>query len=140
MLWMLAQVGSAQVVVRDSAGLSIQDLNVLGASSSIWSGVINWLERGYLLFVSLGTLWTGRLALQQRSLPAGLGWLSIALAVFYWLGLANLVLFDAGVSFSNEAGSLLVALGAVLALVWSGWLGWALGHPRDQVGRSRPNA
>jgi hypothetical protein len=140
MLWMLAQVGSAQVVVRDSAGLSFQDLNVLGASSSIWSGVINWLERGYLLFVSLGTLWTGRLALQQRSLPGGLGWLSIALAVFYWLGLANLVLFDAGVSFSNEAGSLLVALGAVLALVWSGWLGWALGHPRDQVGRSRPNA
>jgi hypothetical protein len=127
-LWMLAQAGSAQVVARDSAGLSSQDLNVLGASSSIWSGVINWLQRGFLLFASLATYWTGRLALRQRSLPRGFGWTSIVLAVFYWLGLANLVLFDAGVSFANEVGSLLVALGAVLALVWAAWLGWALGR------------
>ena len=35
MIWMLAQAGSAQVVVRDSPGMSPQDLNVLGASSSI---------------------------------------------------------------------------------------------------------
>jgi len=48
MIWMLAQIGSAQVVVRDSPGMSPQDLNVLGASSSIWSAVINWLQRGYL--------------------------------------------------------------------------------------------
>jgi len=129
-LWMLAQAGSAQVVARDSAGLNTQDLNVLGASSSIWSGVINWLQRGYLLFASLGTYWTGRLALQQRSLPAGLGWLSIVLAVFYWLGLANLVLFDLGVSFSSGLGSALIAIGAALALVWAGWLGWELGRPR----------
>lgn len=127
-LWMLAQAGSAQVVARDSAGLSSQDLNILGTSSGIWSGVINWLERGFLLFASLATFWTGRLTLRQRSLPSGLGWLSIALAVFYWLGLANLVLFDAGVSFSNELGSLLVAVGAALALVWAAWLGWALGR------------
>ena len=138
MLWMLAQVGSAQVVVRDSAGMSPQDLNVLGSSSSIWSGVINWLQRGYLLFASLGTVWTGRLILQQHSLPAGLGWLSVALAVFYWLGLANLVLFDAGVSFSSELGSLLVALGAVLALLWSGWLGWAIGRSGGQFRTSAP--
>jgi len=139
-LWMLAQVGSAQVVARDSAGMSLQDLNVLGASSSIWSGVINWLQRGYLLLASLGTLWTGRLILQQRSLPAGLGWLSLALAVFYWLGLANLLLVDAGVSFANELGSLLVALGAVLALAWSVWLGWALGRSGGQPRTSRPVA
>ena len=138
MLWMLAQVGSAQVVARDSAGMSPQDLNVLGTSSSIWSGVINWLQRGYLLFASLGTLWTGRLILQHHSLPTGLGWLSVALAVFYWLGLANLVLFDAGVSFSSELGSLLVALGAVLALVWSGWLGWAIGRAGGQFRTARP--
>ncbi|TMD97867.1 MAG: hypothetical protein E6I72_04800 [Chloroflexi bacterium] len=112
--------------------MSAQDLNVLGASSSIWSAVINWLQRGYLLFASFGTLWTGRLALQQRSLPPGLGWLSIALAVFYWLGLANLVLFDAGVTFANELGSPLIAIGAVLALVWSGWLGWAIGRSGGQ--------
>jgi len=132
MIWMLAQIGSAQVVVRDSPGMSTQDLNVLGASSSIWSAVINWLQRGYLLFASLGTLWTGRLALQQRSLPTGRGWLSIALAIFDWLGLANLVLFDAGVTFANELGSPLVAIGAVLALVWSGWLGWAIGRSGGQ--------
>ncbi len=128
MVWMLSQIGSAQVVARDSAGMSPQDLNILGTSSGIWSGVINWLQRGYLLFASLGTFWTGRLVLRQRSLPVGLGWLSIALAVFYWLGLANLLLVDAGVSLANELGSLLVALGAVLALAWSGWLGWALGR------------
>src|SRR6266571_6021462 len=54
-LWMLAQVGSAQTVARDSAGLNTQDLKVLAASSGIWSGVINWLQRGFLLFASLGT-------------------------------------------------------------------------------------
>jgi hypothetical protein len=127
-LWMLAQAGSAQVVVRDSVGLSAQDLNVLGTSSSIWSGVINWLERGFLLFASLATFWTGRLTLRQRSLPKGFGWTSIVLAIFYWVGLANLVLFDAGVAFSSELGSLLVAIGALLALVWAAWLGWALGR------------
>jgi len=139
-LWMLSQIGSAQVVARDSAGMSPQDLNILGTSSSIWSGVINWLQRGYLLFASLGTLWTGRLVLRRRSLPVGLGWLSIVLAVFYWLGLANLLLVDAGVSFANELGSLLVALGAVLALAWSGWLGWALGRSGGQPRTSRPVA
>ncbi len=133
-LWMLAQAGSAQVVARDSAGLSPQDLNVLGTSSGIWSGVINWLERGFVLFASLGTYWTGRLVLHQRSLPRGLGWVSIALAVLYWLGLVNLVLFDLGVSFSSELGSPLVALGAVVALVWAAWLGWELGR-RDGLGK-----
>ena len=127
-LWMLAQAGSAQVVARDSAGLSAQDLSVLGTSSGIWSGVINWLERGFVLFASLGTYWTGRLALRQRSLPVGLGWVSIALAVLYWLGLVNLVLFDLGASFSSELGSPLVALGALVALVWAAWLGWELGR------------
>lgn len=129
-IWMLAQAGSAQVVARDSAGLSLQDLNILGRSSGIWSGVINWLERGFVLFASLGAYWTGRIALQQRSLPRGLAWVSIVLAVFYWLGLANLVLFDLGVSFSNELGSALVAVGAVLALIWAAWLGWAIGRSR----------
>lgn len=130
-LWMLAQAGSAQVVARDSAGMSLQDLNVLGTSSGIWSGVINWLERGFVLFASLGTYWTGRIALEQRSLPRGLAWVSIVLAVFYWLGLANLVLFDLGVSFSSELGSILVALGAVLAFVWAAWVGWELGKTHN---------
>ncbi|TMC52072.1 MAG: DUF4386 family protein [Chloroflexi bacterium] len=139
MLWMLAQVGSAQAVVRDSTGLNAPDLNVLGTSSGIWSGVINWLERGYLIFASLGTYLTGRLVLRQPSLPRGLGWLSIALAVLYWLGLANLVLFDLGVFFSSELGSGLVALGAVLALVWAAWLGWVIGRSGQLIKALQPN-
>lgn len=135
MVWMLAQVGSAQAVARDSAGLSTQDLSVLGTSSGIWSGAINWLERGYLVFASIGTYFTGRLVLQQPSLPRGLGWLSIVLAAFYWLGLANLVLFDLGVSFSSGLGSALVAVGAVLALAWAAWLGWVIGNPRQTLSR-----
>jgi hypothetical protein len=136
MVWMLAQVGSAQAVARDSAGLSTQDLNVLATSSGIWSGVINWLQRGYLVFASVGTYFTGRLVLGQPSLPRGLGWLSIVLASFYWLGLANLVLFDLGVSLSSELGSALVALGGVLALVWAAWLGWVIGKSAQTVSRS----
>ena len=139
MLWMLAQVGSAQAVARESAGLSTQDLNVLGTSSGIWSGAINWLERGYLIFASLGTYLTGRLILRQPSLPRGLGWLSIALAVVYWLGLANLVLFDLGVSFSSELGSGLVALGAVLALAWAAWLGWVIGKSGQVIEAVKPS-
>ena len=127
-LWMLVQVGTAQAIARDSAGLTAQDLNVLGASSSIWSGAINWIQRGYLLFASLGTYWTGRIALHQRSLPRGLGWLSLALAVFYWLGLASLLVRDLGIPVPDAIGSILIALGAVLTLVWAGWLGWVLGR------------
>src|SRR5260370_19615674 len=59
-VWMLVQAGSAQTVARDSAGLSTQDLNILRASSSIWSGSINSLQRGYLLVAGLVTYWTGR--------------------------------------------------------------------------------
>jgi hypothetical protein len=68
-----------------------------------------------------------------------LGWLSIALAILYWLGLANLVLFDLGVSFSSELGSGLVALGAVLALVWAAWLGWVIGKSGQVVKALQPN-
>ena len=127
-LWMLVQLGTAQAIARDSAGLSQQDLNVLSASSSIWSGAINWIQRGFLLLASLGTYWTGRVALRQRSLPRGLAWLSIALAVFYWLGLASLIARDLGIPIPDSTGSLLIALGALLAVVWAGWLGWVLGR------------
>ena len=129
-LWMLLQLGSAQAVVRDTASASPQDLNIIGASSSIWSGVINWIQRGYLFFASLGTYWTGRHILQERSLPRGLGWLSLALAVFYWFGLASLLLRDLGIPVPDVVGSLLIALGALLALVWAGWLGWEFGRQR----------
>lgn len=129
LLWMLAQVGSAQAVERQSAGLSGADLKMVGTASGIWSGVINWLQRGFILFAGLGTWWTGRIALQQRSLPLGLVWISIVLAAIYFLGLANLVLFDLGVSFSNSIGSLIVAVGSLIAFVWAAWLGWELGRP-----------
>ncbi|HLQ61176.1 MAG TPA: hypothetical protein VK131_04870, partial [Candidatus Acidoferrales bacterium] len=48
-LWMLFQVGSAQAISRDSAGLDAPGLKVLQENASIWSGVINWLQRGFLL-------------------------------------------------------------------------------------------
>ena len=128
-LWMLAQVGSAQATARESSGLSGSDLKMLGTASGIWSGAINWLQRGFLLFASLGTWWTGRIASQQRSLPRGLVWVSMALALLYWIGLANLVLFDLGVSVANSLGTLIVGVGALTAFVWAAWLGWELGKP-----------
>lgn len=137
-LWMLVQIGSAQAVSRDSAGLSVQDLNVLGASSSIWSGAINWIQRGFLLFASRGTYWTGRIALQQRSLPRGLAWLSLAFALSYWLGLASLLLRDLGIPVPDAVGSIVIALGTVLALVWAGWLGWVLGRAPVSGGATTP--
>jgi len=127
-LWMLVQLGSAQAVARDTAGATPQDLNVIGASSSIWSGAINWIQRGFLLFASLGTYGTGRIALHQRSLPGGLAWMSVGAAGLYWLGLASLVLRDLGISLPDAVGSSIVALVAVLALVWAGWLGWVVGR------------
>lgn len=127
-LWMLVQVGSAQAVDRETVGLSGAELKAVGDASGIWSAVINWLQRGFLVFASLGTWWTGRIAMQQRSLPRGLVWISVGLAVLYWLGLANLVLFDLGVSFANSVGSLLVGVGVLIAFVWATWLGWELGR------------
>lgn len=59
--------------------------------------------------------------------------MSIGLAVLYWLGLVNLVLFDLGVSFSNEVASRLVALGALVAFVSAAWLGWVLGRVQEQA-------
>jgi len=126
-LWMLVQLGSAQAVVRDTAGATPEQLNVVGASSSIWSGAINWIQRRFLLFASLGTYWTGRSALLQGS-SRPLAWLSIALAVAYWLGLASLVVRDLGIPFPDAVGSILIALGAGVSLVWAGWLGWVLGR------------
>ncbi len=128
-IWMLAQAGSAQAAARDSAGLSTPDLNVLGASSSIWSGVINWLQRGFLLFASLGVYWTGRIGLGQRSMPRGLAWVSVVMAGLSWLGLATLILRDLGILLPDAVGSFILALVALMALVWAGWLGLALGRP-----------
>lgn len=136
LVWMLAQVGSAQATVRESANTSGADLKMLATASGIWSGVINWLQRGFILFAGLGTWWTGRIALQQRSLPRGLAWVSLALATLYWLGLANLVLFDLGANFANSIGSLIVGVGALLAFLWAAWLGWELGLNNSQSFRS----
>jgi hypothetical protein len=128
LIWMLAQLGSAQATQRESAGLSAADLKMLGTASGIWSGVINWLQRGFVAFAGLGTWWTGRLARETHSFPRGLIWLSLALAVLYGLGLVNLVLFDLGASFANSLGSLIVAIGSLMAFVWAAWLGWELGR------------
>ena len=127
-VWMLAQAGSAQAVVNDTAGATPQNLTIISASSSIWSAVINWLQRGFLILASLGAYWTGRAALQSGLLPRALGWLSVMLAAFYWLGLFSLLLRDLDVAVPCEASSILVGLTAVLALAWAVWLGWVLGR------------
>jgi hypothetical protein len=50
------------------------------------------------------------------------------MAAVFALGLASLVPRDLGVPLPDSAGSLVIALGALLALVWAAWLGWALGR------------
>jgi hypothetical protein len=127
-IWMLIQIGSAQAISRDTAGVSSQTLTAIGASASIWSGVINWIQRGFLLLAGLGTYWVGRAALTQRLLPARLAWLSLVLAATYGLGLASLVARDLGLPLPGAVGSSLVALGALLATAWGLWLGWVLGR------------
>jgi len=127
-LWMLMQIGSAQAVVRDTAGANAQTLQAIGSASSIWSAVINWMQRGFLLFAGIGAFWTGTATLDQRVLSRGLAWLSLVLAAFYWLGLASLVLRDAGLPLPDAIGSILIVLGSLFATVWAGWLGWELGR------------
>jgi hypothetical protein len=133
-LWMLTQIGSAQVVARDTAGANPQTLAAIGSASSIWSGVINWLQRGFLLFAGLGSYWTGRAILDLGLLPRRLGWLSLILASFYGLGLLSLLMRDAGLPVPDAAGSILIILGSLVATVWAIWLGWELGRrvARDQ--------
>jgi len=128
LIWMLVQIGSAQAIARDTEGVNAQTLAAIGSASSIWSGVINWLQRGFLLFAGAGTYWTGRAALKQQVLPRTLGWLSLVLTAFYGLGLASLVVRDAGIPLPDTVGSLLIAVGSLLATIWAGWLGWALGR------------
>lgn len=127
-LWMLMQIGSAQAVVRDTAGADAQALASIGYASGIGSGVINWMERGFLIFAGVGAYWTGRAALDQRVFSRGLGWMSLVLAAFYLLGFASLVLRDAGIPLPDAIGSALVGLGSLLATAWAGWLGWELGR------------
>jgi hypothetical protein len=127
-LWMLMQIGSAQAVVRDTAGANAQGLLAIGYASGIWSAVINWMERGFLIFAGIGAYWTGRAALEQRVLSGGVGWFSLVLAAFYWLGVVVLVVRDAGFPLPDEVGSLFIALGSLIATAWAGWLGWELGR------------
>src|SRR5207245_2602848 len=119
-LWMLLQIGSAQAVVRDTPGANAQDLAAIGAASSIWSAVINWMERGFLIFAGAASYWTGRAALDQRIFSRGLGWFSLVVAALYLLGFAVLAFRDAGVFLLDAVGSLLFALWAVSADVCEG--------------------
>lgn len=128
-LWMLMQIGSAQAVVRDTANVDAQGLASIGYASGLWSGVINWMERGFLIFAGIGAYWTGRAALDQRVFSRGLGWMSLVLAAFYGLGFASLALRDAGLPLPDAVGSALVGLGSLISSVWAGWLGWELGRP-----------
>ncbi len=131
-LWMLFQVGSAQAIARDSAGMDAAALKVLGEDASIWSGVINWLQRGFILLAGLGTYWASRCALQGGGLSRGLAWLGLLLTAFYWLGLVSLAARDLGFGLPDAVGSLLVLAGSLLAFGWALWLGYELGRAPAQ--------
>ena len=126
-LWMLVQIGSAQATVNQTGSLSPTELRVFGAASAIWSGTINWLQRGFLLLASLGTFWASRPALETRLLPRSWAWLGLVLTGFYWLGLAILIVRDVGLAAPDTLGTGLVLLGSLLAAAWAAWLGWCLG-------------
>src|SRR5260370_10513645 len=89
-LWMLMQIGSAQAVVRDTAGPDAQALASIGHASAISSGVINWMERGFLIFACICAYWTGRAALDQHVFRRGLGWIGLVLPAFSFLAFAPL--------------------------------------------------
>jgi hypothetical protein len=55
------------------------------------------------------------------------------MAAVFALGLASLVARDLGVPLPDSVGSIVIALGALLALVWAAWLGWALGRLPPQL-------
>ena len=133
-LWMLLQIGSAQAVVRDTPGANAQDLAAIGGASSIWSAVINWMERGFLIFAGAASYWTGRAALDQRIFSRGLGWFSLVVAALYLLGFAVLAFRDAGVLLPDAVGSLFIAVGSLSATVWAGWVGWELGRKKAPSG------
>ncbi len=67
MLAGLVQIGSAQAIAQESAGLDSAGLKALASGDTIWSGVIDWLDRGFVLPAGLGTYWAGRAALRTGS-------------------------------------------------------------------------
>src|SRR5258708_6161777 len=128
-------VRCSAVVACAAVGANTQTLAAIGSASSIWSGLIIWLQRGFLLFAGLGSYGTGRAILDLGLLPRRLGWLSLILASFYGLGLLSLLMRDAGLPVPDAAGSILIILGSLFATVWAIWLGWELGR-RGAPGQS----
>jgi len=134
MLAGLVQIGSAQAIAQESAGLDSAGLKALASGDTIWSGVIDWLDRGFFLPAGLGTYWAGRAALRTGSLPRSWAWLGLVISGFYGLGLASLLAQDAGLGLPLGAGGGLILLGFILSTVWAAWFGFELGRtPRGEL-------
>ena len=69
MLATLVQIGSAQAITLESAGLDSAGLKTLASNDAIWTGVEDWLQRGFIIPAGLGTYWAGRAA---SSAPASI--------------------------------------------------------------------
>src|SRR6266508_1244020 len=124
MLAGLVQIGSAQAIAQESAGLDSAGLKALASGDTIWSGVIDWLDRGFFLPAGLGTYWAGRGALRTGSLPRSWAWLGLVISGFYGLGLASLLASDAGLGLLAGPAEGLFTFGFILSTVWAAWLGF----------------
>jgi hypothetical protein len=122
-LWLFLTLGLLQAVVNVSQGASSETLRTLTDASALIESPANWLQRGFLLLAGLGTYWTSRLALEQRSFPRSWAVLGFVLAALYWLGLLSLLARDGAIPVPDAVGGLLILLsGGIVAPVWGGWL------------------
>src|SRR5437879_9327121 len=122
-LWLFLTLGLLQAVVNVSQGASTQTLQTLTDASALIESPANWLQRAFLLLAGLGTYWSSRLALEDRSSPRGWPVLGLVLAALYWLGFLSLLARDGALPVPDAVGGLLILLsGGIAAPIWGIWL------------------
>ncbi len=122
-LWLFLTLGLLQAVVSVSQGASSETLRTLTDASALIESPANWFQRAFLFLAGLGTYWSSRLALEQRSLPRGWALLGFVLAALYWLGVLSLLARDGGIPVPDVVGGLLIILsGGIAAPAWGALL------------------
>src|SRR5438132_350083 len=122
-LWLFLTLGLLQAVVNVSQDASTQTLQTLTDASALIESPANWLQRAFLLLAGLGTYWSSRLALEDRSSPRGWPVLGLVLAALYWLGFLSLLARDGALPVPDAVGGLLILLsGGIAAPIWGIWL------------------
>jgi len=122
-IWLFLTIGLLQAVVNVSPGASTQTLQTLTDASALIESPANWLQRAFLLLAGLGTYWSSRLALEDRSSPRGWPVLGLVLAALYWLGFLSLLARDGALPVPDAVGGLLILLsGGIAAPIWGIWL------------------